>query len=69
MPSSFTLRQLEYFVAVGDAGSIAAASDRVNVSSPSISAAISQLQAEFGVQLFVRQHAQRLSLTPAVGAY
>jgi len=64
MPLSFTLRQLEYFVAVGDAGSIAAASDRVNVSSPSISAAISQLEAEFGVQLFVRQHAQGLFLTP-----
>ncbi len=64
MPLSFTLRQLEYFVAVGDTGSIVAASDQVNVSSPSISAAISQLEAEFGVQLFVRQHAQGLFLTP-----
>ena len=64
MPRRFTLRQLEYFVAVGQAGSIAAASEAINVSSPSISAAIAQLEAEFGIQLFVRQHAQGLSLTP-----
>lgn len=64
MPLRFTFRQLEYLVAVGDAGTIARASERLNVSSPSISAAISQLEAEFGAQLFVRQHAQGLSLTP-----
>lgn len=61
----YTLRQLEYFVAVGEAGSIALASEKVNVSSPSISAAINQLEKEFGLPLFVRQHAQGLSLTPA----
>ena len=65
MPLRFTLRQLEYFVAVGDAGSIALASESVNVSSPSISAAISQLEEEFGLQLFVRKHAHGLSLTQA----
>lgn len=64
MPLRFTLRQLEYFVAVGEAGSIAAAAERVSVSSPSISAAVAQLEAEFGVQLFLRRHAQGLSLTP-----
>lgn len=65
MPLRFTLRQLEYFVAVGEAGSIALASERVNVSSPSISAALAQLEREFGLQLFVRKHAQGLSLTQA----
>ncbi len=64
MPIRFTFRQLEYMVAVGDAGTIALASQRINVSSPSISAAISQLEEEFGIQLFVRHHAQGLSLTP-----
>lgn len=64
MPLRYTFRQLEYLVAVGDAGTIALASQRVNVSSPSISAAISQLEAEFGIQIFVRHHAQGLSLTP-----
>ncbi len=63
MPLRFTLRQLEYFLAVAEHGSIAAASDKVNVSSPSISAAIVQLEEEFGLQLFVRKHAHGLSLT------
>lgn len=61
----FTLRQLEYFVAVGEMGSIALAAEKVNVSSPSISAAINQLEKEYGLPLFVRQHAQGLSLTLA----
>ena len=61
----FTLRQLEYLVAVGEAGSIAEAAHRLNVSSPSISAAISQLEIEFGVQLFVRKPAHGLSRSPA----
>ena len=65
MALRFTLRQLEYFVAVGEAGSIALASEMVNVSSPSISAAISQMEEEFGLQLFVRKHAHGLSLTQA----
>ena len=62
MPLRFTLRQLEYLVAVGEAGSIALAAERVNVSSPSISAAIAQLEQEFGLQLFLRRHAQGLGL-------
>lgn len=64
-PMRFTLRQLAYFVAAGETGSVTLASERVNISQPSISAAISQLEAEFGLQLFVRHHAQGLSLTPA----
>lgn len=63
MPLRFTLRQLEYFVAVGEAGSIAKAAEQVNVSPPSISASIAQLEVEFGIQLFVRRHSHGLSLT------
>jgi DNA-binding transcriptional LysR family regulator len=63
MPLRFTLRQLEYFLAVAENGSIAAASEKVNVSSPSISTAIVQLEEEFGLQLFIRKHAHGLSLT------
>lgn len=61
----FTLRQLEYLVAVGDYGSVTEAAERVNVSAPSVSAAISQLEREFGITLFVRRHAHGLSLTQA----
>ncbi|WP_417719496.1 LysR family transcriptional regulator [Salipiger sp.] len=63
MPLRFTLRQLEYLVTVGDCGSISEAAARLNVSSPSISSAIAQLETEFGLPLFVRRHAQGLSPT------
>ena len=63
MPRRFTLRQLEYVGAVGEAGSIVKAAAQVNVSPPSISASIAQLEAEIGVQLFVRKHSHGLSLT------
>ncbi|MCS0495521.1 LysR family transcriptional regulator [Ancylobacter sp. MQZ15Z-1] len=62
----YTLRQLEYFIAAGETGSITLASERVHISQPSISTAISHLERELGVQLFVRHHAQGLSLT-AIG--
>lgn len=65
MPLKFTLRQLEYFVAAGEAGSIALAADKVNVTAPSMSAAIAQLEAGFGVQLLMRRHSQGSVLTPA----
>ncbi len=61
----FTLRQLEYFVAAGETGSVRMASERVKISQPSVSAAIAHLEEVFGVQLFVRHHAQGLSLTQA----
>lgn len=65
MPLRFTLRQLEYFIAVADHGSIAAAAGQLNVSSPSISAAITQLEEGFRLQLFTRKRAHALSLTRA----
>lgn len=65
MPLRFTLRHLEYFIAVGEHGSIAAAAKAINISSPSISTAIAGLEAEFAVQLFVRRHAHGLALTTA----
>jgi DNA-binding transcriptional LysR family regulator len=61
----FTLRQLEYFIAAAEAGSITLASERIHISQASISAAVSGLERELDVQLFVRHHAQGLSLTPA----
>lgn len=59
----FTLKQLGYFVATAEAGSITLASEKVSISQPSISAAITALEEEFGIQLFIRHHAQGLSLT------
>ncbi len=65
MALHYTLRQLEYFIAVGDEGSIVKASRKVNVSSPSISAAVTQLEDQFGLRLFIRKHAHGLTLTPS----
>lgn len=61
----FSLRQLEYFVATGEAGGVTAAAERLHVSQSAMSAAIAQLERSLGVQLFVRRHAQGLALTPA----
>lgn len=63
MAIRFTFRQLEYFVAVAKSGSIALASERVNVSSPSISTSIAQLETALGIKLFIRKHAHGLTLT------
>lgn len=61
----YTIKQLQYFVAVGEGGSITQASRELHISQPSISAAISHLEEVFGVDLFVRHHSRGLSLTPA----
>lgn len=65
MALRFTLRQLEYLVAVGDFGSVIVAAETLHVSSPSISASISQLEDQLGLHLFVRHHAKGLSPTQA----
>ena len=61
----FTLKQLAYFVAAGEAGSILRAAENIHVSQPSISNAITHLEEVFQIQLFVRHHAQGMSLTTA----
>ncbi|TPE50163.1 LysR family transcriptional regulator [Amaricoccus solimangrovi] len=69
MPLRFTLRQLEYLLAVGEAGGVTQAAERVNVSAPSISTAIAQVEAEFGLPLFIRKHAHGLTPTGAGRAF
>jgi DNA-binding transcriptional LysR family regulator len=59
----FTLRQLEYFLAAADAGSVTEAAQSIPVAQSSVSAAIAQLEAALGVQLLIRHHAQGISPT------
>lgn len=61
----YTLKQLSYFVAAGEAGSILKAAENIHVSQPSISNAIAHLEDVFQIQLFIRHHAQGMSLTTA----
>jgi len=65
LPVQFTLKQLAYFVAAGEAGSILRAAENIHVSQPSISNAIGHLEDVFQIQLFIRHHAQGMSLTTA----
>jgi DNA-binding transcriptional LysR family regulator len=59
-----TLKQLTYFAAVADAGSLASAAKALHVSQPSVSAALAALENTLGVDLLLRHHAQGVSLTP-----
>lgn len=65
MSARLSLRALRYFVAAAEAGSITAAAKRVHVSQPSLSEAITRLEADLGVQLFLRRQARGLALTAA----
>lgn len=60
-----SLRQLEYFVAVGTLGTMGAAASECQVSQSAISLAVSDLERALNVQLFLRQKAKRLQLTAA----
>ncbi|MFS2222297.1 LysR family transcriptional regulator [Pantoea sp. B65] len=61
----YTLRQLKYFVSVVEHNSIAEASRHLHIAQPSISTAIKSLEESFDLQLFIRHHAQGVSLTPS----
>ncbi|MCC6303970.1 MAG: LysR family transcriptional regulator, partial [Rhodobacteraceae bacterium] len=60
-----TLRQIGYFVAAAETGSIAEAARIANVAQPSVSWAIQKMEELLGVELFIRQHARGVSLTAA----
>jgi LysR family hydrogen peroxide-inducible transcriptional activator len=53
-PHPFTLRQLQYVVAVADTLSFRKAAERCHVSQPSLSAQLAQLEAALSVRLFER---------------
>jgi DNA-binding transcriptional LysR family regulator len=59
-----SLRQLHYLVEVAEEGHITRAAHRLHVAQPSLSKAITQLEAQLGVELFYR-HARGVRLTPA----
>jgi len=54
MSHEFTLRQMEYVVAVADTLNFRKAAEQCNVSQPSLSAQLAQLEAAIGVRLFER---------------
>lgn len=64
-----TLRQYEYIAAVARAGSLAAAAAQLNVSQPSLSVALSQVEARLGRKLFHRGKGLPVRPTPAGETY
>ena len=52
-----TLRQLEYIVAVADTGQVGRAAAKLNVSQPSLSAQLAEVEADLGATLFQRGRA------------
>lgn len=52
-----TLRQLEYIVAVADTGQVSLAASQLNVSQPSLSAQLAEVEADLGAVLFQRGRA------------
>jgi DNA-binding transcriptional LysR family regulator len=65
MAPRFSLRQLEYFVAIADSGSISAAAEECGASQAGVSLAIRDLERHLGVQLLVRRRAKGAALTAA----
>lgn len=61
----YTLRQLRYFVAAAENNSISEAARGLNIAQPSVSAAINNLEQEFGLELFLRKRSLGVKLTPA----
>lgn len=60
-----SLRALRYVIAAADCGNLTKAARLLNVSQPPVSAAIAQVEAELGVQIFVRHHARGVTMTAA----
>ena len=63
-PHPFTLRQLQYAVAIADSLSFRKAAERCHVSQPSLSAQLAQLEELLGVRLFERDR-RRVLVTAA----
>lgn len=59
---AFTLRQLQYFVAVAEQGSVSGAAHKLSISQPAVTEAVKELESDLGVALFER-HARGLSTT------
>jgi len=68
MAGGMNLRQLQYFVAVVDAGGFRQAAARLNVAQPALSRQVQALESELGLVLLDRS-SRRILLTPAGDAY
>jgi DNA-binding transcriptional LysR family regulator len=59
---AFTLRQLQYFIAVAEEGTVSGAAQSLSISQSAVTEAIQELEADLGVSLFER-HRRGLAIT------
>ncbi|MBX3578462.1 MAG: LysR family transcriptional regulator [Rhizobiaceae bacterium] len=59
---AFTFRQLQYFVAVAERGTVSGAAQHLSISQSSVTEAIKELENDLGVELFER-HPRGLAIT------
>jgi DNA-binding transcriptional LysR family regulator len=59
---AFTLRQLQYFIAVAEEGTVSGAAQSLSISQSAVTDAIKELESDLGVTLFER-HRRGLSIT------
>ena len=59
---AFTLRQVQYFVAVAEQGSVTRAAQNLSISQSSVTEALKELESDLGVELFER-HPRGLTIT------
>lgn len=60
---TFSLRQLEFFVAVASTGTLRGGAAQCNASQAAVSLAITQLEQGLNTQLLIRRHAKGVALT------
>src|SRR5262245_61911554 len=63
MHPRFTLRQLGYFIAVVEAGTLRAAAQRLNISQSALSQGLSELERDLNATLLIRRRSQGVRLT------
>ena len=59
---AFTLRQLQYFIAVAEEGTVSGAAQSLSISQSAVTEAIKELESDLGVSLFER-HRRGLTIT------
>lgn len=64
-----TLVQLEYYIGACECGNITKAARRLNITQPALSAAIKQLENEYGSVFFMRSSCGKMLLPKAGGSF